>query len=1327
MLVAVATPHQIRDKSDFRIIASDESGLLVEFTPLHLPPTVEKINGVDYQLYDFGQSMLEEKPRPGSPYLPTRSLLVRFPSLDGNSVELVNLEYEDIPQVRLSPLPDLQDGQSGPVLRKMIDPTAYTLQKFVPEELVSIEGIGETRGSILGEVRIRPLQYNPGASILRKYKRVVVRVGFGKGSLNQRHPEPALRGLAINDYYAGTDGSSNKTSARKALRNSVLATGIWYQFPVSEDGVYKITGQMLLDAGVPASANPRTVRIHGSGGFEPPLNPNAPAPDDLAENPVFVSDQMNAGQLDPQDYVLFYGRASRGWKYNIPTKVFYHHVNRFSDVNLYYLTYGNGPSRRMSEIASTNLPGAFRPDRVQGKVFREDERINLLSSGLDWLGQTFNNGDQQVFVHQLPGIDFSRPIRYRFHIGARSPSFSTFAIFEHDSPLSPPISLVSTQIGSYYDRQLKDAYVERTIVPAFIEDQSRLRFAYSSPSATGNGYLDWFEVFYNRYLHAHGDVFGFNAPDTLALAEYAVGGFSGGPVVVLDVTNPDSVLLVTGATVSSDSCLFQVQLLPGTSREFALAGPTGMKAIGPMRRVVNQNLHGDSTESDYIIISHPDFVAAANRLRAHRERPGDEFLKSTVVTSDQVYHEFGNGFPSPAAIRNYLRYLYSNWSKPPKYVLLFGDGTFDYKGILAQGTNFIPAWETEESYDPIDSYSTDDDFATFVNGGRVTMGVGRLTARTVAEAHTMVDKIIEYETGGTRDPWKVRVTFVADDALAGIASGGQVENDRDLHVRHAESVASKVPPLFELRKIYLFDYPTTYSAGGRRKPGVNEAIRNQINEGTVILNYSGHGNPRLWTHEAVFVRESDFPFLHNKGRYFFLIAATCNYSQFDALTDVSGGELLVAQANAGAIATLSATRVVYAFQNLQLNDTFVSQLFQMDSLGRVMPQRLGDVMYRTKQIWSRDNDKKYFLLGDPALLLAFPKRYAAVDSINHMPASQAGQLRALGEASFAGSVRESDGSLDSAFTGQAQVVVYDANRKVHIDDPNGVQFDYTVGGNILFKGEQSVVGGKVTAKFVVPKDISYDNDFGRMTLYLSNSTTDGVGYTTNFRVGGTDSSAAVDESGPILKLFIDDRQSFHPGDIVSSSPKLIVDLFDSNGINTSGAGIGHRLEAWLDGNTESIDLSNYYRSKTDTYREGTIEYSFGELSPGMHRVRLRAWDTHNNASVDETVFNVGTGSGLQLSRVFNYPNPFSDYTVFTFEHDQVGGIDVEIKIYTVAGRLIQSIAQRNLANRFVQIPWDGRDREGDILANGTYLYKVIARAQSGRFTAESLGKLSVLK
>ncbi|OLD58216.1 MAG: hypothetical protein AUI33_17855 [Ignavibacteria bacterium 13_1_40CM_2_61_4] len=1310
--------------TDVKILQSDRNGITIQYTPQHRTPSRVTSGGEQFVRYDFGASRQSGRQRPGFPELPDRAIPLRLNARSGNTIDILTAEYEDIRDITLAPVPDVRRDNMDGVRNYRLDREAYATADFVPAAIASIMNAGETRGVVLGELSINPLRYNAASRTLRRYSRIVVRVNFAPSTAKAAPGDALTKGAAVNDAAFARGLSS---AAKKAtLFNSVLSSGIWFRFPIAADGIYKITGQVLLSAGIPAGVDPHMIRIFGNGGYELPVDPAAPSADDLLESAVVVNDAGTTGTLDPNDYIVFYAKGTRGWKYNPANRTFGHYLNHFAETDYYWLTFGNGPSRPMALVPSLNRQPVPAPSTVLGNAFREDDRVNLLSSGLEWLGPPLTNGDQITEVLSIPGADTSQPVNYRFHLGAQSNSFSTFTISEHGLQLGASVGINGTDVGSDFARQLVDAFVNRSLRPFYSDERSQLRFAYSTASSGGTGYVDWYEVFYQRRLKAVNDLFNFHAQDTSAVVEYDVTGLSGGPVSVFDATRFDSAVVISNPRISADTCSFQIQLAAGSARELYVVGQNGFMTPGPLTRVPNQNLHGDPAEADEVIITHSDFAPAAQRLKAFRDQQPGRPIRTIVADVDMIYNEFGGGLPSPSAIRNYLRYVYNNWSKPPLYALLLGDGDFDYRRLIATGPNWIPAWETAESYDPLYSYASDDDFGILGNSTRVDLGAGRLTARSPAEANVMVDKIIEYETAPVEDPWKIRVTFVADDALAGSTSIGTIENDGTIHVDHAEQVALNVPALFDIKKIYEFEFPTLFTPEGRRKPAVNAAIENQVNQGTLILNFSGHGNPHLWTHEHVLVKETDFSQFHNRGKYFFLVAATCNFSAFDQLNEQSGGEVLQAMPGAGAIATFSATRPVYASENRALNLLFFQNLFQLDSTGRVLPQRLGDVVYRTKQVRASDNDRKYFLIGDPALNIGFPRLFASVDSINHQPLTLPAQLQALGRASVSASVRDTGSSGILSVSGEAQVVVNDAIRTVSLNDPDAGLVAWRTEGSVLFRGDQSVNNGSISSSFVVPKDISYRNDFGRITIYFWNSATDGAGYTTNFRVGGSDSTAVTDSAGPIMTLYLDSR-GFRPGDVVSASPTLIADLSDASGINTSGAGVGHRLEAWLDDQAQSIDLSDYYRSKPNTYQEGSVDYQFGTLAPGSHKLRMRAWDTYNNSSAKETVFDVLTGAGLNVSSVYNFPNPFAASTLFTFQQSQVAAIDAEIKIYTVAGRLVQSLKKENIIDHFVQIPWDGRDREGDALANGVYLYKLIARTQDGRFSSEVLGKLSIIR
>jgi hypothetical protein len=286
-------------------------------------------------------------------------------------------------------------------------------------------------------------------------------------------------------------------------------------------------------------------------------------------------------------------------------------------------------------------------------------------------------------------------------------------------------------------------------------------------------------------------------------------------------------------------------------------------------------------------------------------------------------------------------------------------------------------------------------------------------------------------------------------------------------------------------------------------------------------------------------------------------------------------------------------------------------------------------------------------------------------------------------------------------------------------------YSFVKNGSLIYRGQVSVRNGQVQGTFPIPKDVSYGNDRSRISLYASNDSADAVGYTENFSIVGT-SVAAVDTTGPSINIYFDNQTS-HAGGVISPDATMIIDLADSSGINTSTAGIGHKLEAILDGSRNTIDLTDFYRGNLDTYQSGQVRYQFLALPEGRHTIAVKAWDIYNNSSSAEAFFEVRATSLLSLYNVFNVPNPFARSTTFTFQRTSSEPIDVQIKIYTVAGRLIQILEESSIVDRFVQIPWDGRDRDGSELANGVYLYRVIAKSIDRSTTNEVIGKLAVLR
>jgi hypothetical protein len=466
----------------------------------------------------------------------------------------------------------------------------------------------------------------------------------------------------------------------------------------------------------------------------------------------------------------------------------------------------------------------------------------------------------------------------------------------------------------------------------------------------------------------------------------------------------------------------------------------------------------------------------------------------------------------------------------------------------------------------------------------------------------------------------------------------------------------------------------------------------------------------------VFQRTVSIPRFDN-DKYFFLTAATCDFGRYDDPNIVSGTEDMLLLRNRGMIGGFSAARLVYSDQNAAINEEFFSNIFENPG------SPIGDSYLLTKQKKTQDNDEKFHLFCDPALILNIPSTPVNIDRVNGQDLNVDVQLKALGEVSVSGSVLNSNGIVDNTFNGEGIVSVFDSERNLYLED---IRYNITEQGGVIFKGRVSINNGRFETTFRVPKDISYENKNGRIIAYIFDEDTDGTGYTNSVIIGGTDENAVDDGEGPVIEISFDD-ESFSNAYLVNQNFDLIVRLNDEMGLNTTGSGVGHRLEGILDDDIEnSIDLSKYFVGDIDAGgKSGVANYKFSNVETGDHKIFIKAWDVFNNPSSAELYFTVVNADEAEIRDVVNYPNPFSGNTTFTFQHNLSGMINVRIKVYTIAGRLVKEIESNGIIDRFVRIDWDGRDEDGDELANGTYLYKVIIKSNDGEVNKSVLGKLAV--
>ncbi len=1140
-----------------------------------------------------------------------------------------------------------------------------------------------------------------------------------------------------------TSNSVSSKSLNRAVHtyaaNSVLQTGTWYKIGITQDGVYKLSYSFFQNLGIDVSTlNPQNIRVYGNGGGMLPELNSVARKDDLVENAISVVDGGD-GIFDATDYVLFYGKGPQTWTYNAVTCPKYlHTINLYSDSAYYFINVDLGVGKRILTQASSALPVTNTVTTFDDYAFHESEYVNFIKSGRLWYGELFDNIATYSYTFSFPNIDMTAPASVGTSIASRS--LATAANYSVVSQTGSSNISISSTPG--------DAYSDYAIIGSscfsYTPNNSSVGVTVTKLTPDALGWLDYIEINVRRQLTMSGDQLAFR--DALSMgagniAQYNV--VSSLPIEIWDVTEPTNAFLQTTTPIGST---YQFTLPSDTLKQFVAFN--GLSYLTPTisGTVVNQNLHALSNK-EYIIIAHPDFYSDAMELATFHENT--DTLSSIVVTPQQIYNEFSSGAQDISALRDFVKMFYDKAvlaSEFPKYLLMYGDGSYDNKKRFGSNTNFIPTYQSNNSTVLTSSYVSDDFYGllddaegVWVAGDAIDIGIGRFPVKSAAESKVLLNKVFDYKKTGfnpsvsnngcsnlaSTSPfgdWRNIVCFVGDDE-----DGGLHQSDANKLATMVDTAANE----YNVDKIYLDAYSQEATPGGNRYPTVVDAINKRIEKGCLIWNYTGHGGEVGLAHERV-VEVSQINNWKNYNNLPLFVTATCEFSRYDDPERTSAGEYVILNPEGGGIALLSTLRLVFASGNFILNRDFYEQAFV--PIAGKMP-RLGDLYeyVKTQPGGNSVNSRNFSLLGDPALTLAYPKYDVSTDTVNSIPVSvtSSDTIKALSLVTVSGFVRNDAGAILSSYNGVIYPTVFDKSQNVTTlsnDGAGSPPYTFGIQKNILYKGKASVTNGAFKFSFVVPKDIAYAYGIGRISYYAENGTEDANGYYEKVIIGGSNDSAATDNAGPTVDLFLNDAK-FVFGGLTDETPDLFAILKDDNGVNTVGNGIGHDITAVLDANTESsIVLNDYYQADLNSYKSGTIRYPFSELSEGKHTLSLKVWDVYNNSSQSYTEFIVARSAELALSHVLNYPNPFTTKTQFYFEQNQCCQIlDVSVHIFTVSGKLVKTIDQFVQTEGFRSDPieWDGRDDFGDKIGKGVYIYRIKVKTSEGS-VAEKFEKLVIL-
>ncbi len=1123
--------------------------------------------------------------------------------------------------------------------------------------------------------------------------------------------------------------------------NSALQTGALYQFGVAQTGMYKLEYNFLKsELGIANLDNidPRSIRLYGNGGDMLPERTNDARPDDLLENAIFISGEAD-GKFNPGDYILFYAVGPKPVSYrpsqtDPPLSIRTHLYDEYA---WYFLKIGDGSGARVQMQESVDA--AYLTEQFDDVQRIEEDKVNLLDfatsaqgSGKRWFGDYFLQTRQRTYAMTFPNAVAGAPARVRAEFAGRSAGSSTVRLTVDGAVFTRNINAVS--VGNSEARFAAGAVLAGAFNPD--GDQVNILLDYPQTAQTSEGWLDYIEVNVRRQLIMNSAGLTFRDLQSLGkpAARYRISGANAN-LEIWDVTqiNAARKQAYTGAGTVEFGAPADTTLRTFVAFYPNASFPKPEKTLGA---ISNQNLHG-LDNLHLAIVYHPEFEAAVQELAEHRRTYSG--LAVATVPIGQLFNEFSSGAKDPTAIRDFARMLYQRSPDKFEYLLLFGDGSFDPKNNTQSIDNkdFVPVFETQESFDPIYAYPSDDYFGLLSDGeggaldGALDIAVGRMTARTAQEADAVVRKIIDYDkSAATLGDWRLRLLYISDD------------EDSNAHINQAEKLANAAENTerwFNLDKVYFDAFQQVATTAGDRFPDAKAAINSSIFRGALIAQYIGHGGPRGWAQERV-IDNNDIAQWDNPNRYPLIITATCSFGGYDDYKTMTGGEQALLKANSGAVGLFTTVRAVYIDGNNKLTDAVQSVLFQRVN-GRY--RAIGDILKDAKNTLSggtEDNARRFTLLGDPAMFLALPEHRVATAKINGRPVGSGAPdtLKALLPVELEGVVTDLQGNVLTNYNGKVTVALYDKKQELRTlgQDPGSPVRSFGLQRNILFKGSATVRNGAFTINFVVPRDINYAFGNGKISYYAENGTPiDAAGADETIIVGGNAGSNAVqDNQPPLVQAFLN-TDAFVSGGITDNNPKILVKCADDNGMNVTGVSLGHDLVAVLDGNQlEAVILNDFYESEQDNFRSGQAVYPLRNLTPGKHTLYAKGWDIANNSGEGYTEFFVTEDAGAALAHVLNYPNPFTTNTRFQFEHNLAGQmLDVQINIFSVSGKLVKSIFHSAPAEgyRVTDISWDGRDEYGDLLARGVYLYRVKVRgtdAAGSAVAAESdFEKLVILK
>ncbi|MCS5490113.1 type IX secretion system sortase PorU [Algoriphagus limi] len=1063
------------------------------------------------------------------------------------------------------------------------------------------------------------------------------------------------------------------------LGNQAWSQERYFKFPVIESGIYQLSSSQLAELGFNDFSE---IAFFG--------------------NPGRLQQKLDSSQLEWKEIPSMETESGLVVFLTDPNPInsavgsveYLHHY--YSDTLFYLIGKKENPKRIFPLPSPEDIPN--QNQLLYQWIAVKGEENNILNSGRVWYSKPVGPGAIQS-IPIRKSTESSASWKIQGNVMAQSLQPSQISLIENGNVI------ISAQLSpipnSTYGIKGTEAFLQGTFEPS-TKEVNTLEIGFESGDPNGNGYFEHLLVgipFEPENLEPGIYFTEDESPFSTNCSNCQVWDVS-------DFFNPKA--FETQSSISA--------------KKIILFEENSIQPIQEIKSLEN-TLISNVNWSELLIITDDIFLSEAQKLSTHKLSQG---ILADVVTIEDIYNQFGYGNRDIVAIRNFLAWHFHE-GESLKNVLFLGKGTFDYKGKLGGRPSIVPTYSSRNSLNPLATFSSDDFFGLLEFGQgdweesqegdeTLSIGIGRLPVINRREAEIVINKIIDYESKPSFGRWKRNFSLFADDG------------DNNIHLRDAEShstfLKENANSYFQ-EKLYLDRFEQISENQSQRSPEANESLLQTLEDGTLFLNFIGHGNETTLTAEEVFRVEdiSNWPNFENLPLW---VTATCEFGRHDSpFIRSSAEELLIAEGK-GAIGLLTTGRPVFSSVNFRLNQAFIQEVFKKVD-GKA--QDLGSI-YKNSKNGSLNGplNRNFSLLGDPSMKLDYPDFEVKITEWKDESGKNLTSLPSLTEITYVGEIVDlQSGNRVSDFNGSFEIELRDKEVKIKTlgDESSPVEFPDEI--NMLFRGSGKVVNGIFEGKFRLPEGLSTDLNEGRLRFYAVDSTlSQDASGGQKALLGGENTAKPDDDEGPEIKVIIE-NQSITPFIFPKNQLEASFEFFDLTGIDVSGLIPENDLSIRINGGDEQV-LNQRYISLDGSYQRGKVNYTLKGLQEGINTLEIKAADLLGNISTVSVQIEVRGSDQMQILNHVVFPNPANQQSTFKVSHNRPGeNLVIALEVYDMRGNILFSESERwvKVDAELEAFSWIFLQSQSKIPAKGTYIYKLTLQSEKDNSFDSISGKLII--